>query len=130
MKKIDKLIEMRRQKAFSLSARLSGIKEIETPYPPDGFQHVFQMYTILVKDGQYTRDALMAYLSRKSIMTKVYFSPVHLTHFYKNVQKYDCILPVTEKISQQVLTLPLYPTITEAEIKYIADNIANFFKGK
>jgi perosamine synthetase len=130
MKKLDKLIEMRRQKVFSLSARLAGIKEIETPYPPEGFHHVFQMYTILVKSGQSSRDALMAYLAKKGIMTKLYFSPVHLTHFYKEVQKYTNILPVTEQLSRQVLTLPLYPNLTEAEIKYIADNISNFFKGK
>jgi perosamine synthetase len=130
LKKVDKLIGMRRQKAYRLSARLTGIKEIETPYPPEGFQHVFQMYTILVKSGQSGRDGLMAYLAQKGIMTKVYFSPVHLTHFYKEVQQYDCKLPVTELLARQVLTLPLYPGLTEAEIKYIADNISNFFKGK
>ncbi len=130
MKKLDKIIEMRRQKAESLSDRLSGIKEIITPHPPVGFFHVYQMYTIRVKGGAIERDALMTYLTGKGIMTKVYFPPVHITYFYKNQQQYDCRLPVTEQISGEVLTLPLFPTQTEDEIQYIADNIANFFKGK
>jgi perosamine synthetase len=130
MKKLDDVTEMRRQKAYRLTARLAGIKEIETPYPPEGFRHVFQMYSILVKSGQANRDALKAYLAEKGIMTKVYFPPVHLTHFYKNVQKYNCKLPVTEQVSRQVLTLPLYPGLTEADIKYITDSVSNFFRGK
>lgn len=130
MNKLDRIIEMRQQRAGSLSARLYDVKDIVTLHPPDGFFHVYQMYTIRVKGGVTERDALMTYLSGKGIMTKVYFSPVHLTHFYKNRQQYDCTLPVTEQISGEVLTLPLYPTQTEDEIQYIADNIINFFKGK
>jgi perosamine synthetase len=130
MKKLDKLIGMRRQKAAKLTAALSRVKEIETPHPPDGFSHVYQMYTIRVKSGPADRDALLAYLAGKSIMSKVYFSPVHLTHFYKDKLKYDCKLPVTEQLSREVLTLPMYPGLTEDEMELIADNIANFFKGK
>jgi dTDP-4-amino-4,6-dideoxygalactose transaminase len=84
------------------------------------------MYTLKVK-GEEKRDALSAYLAEKGIMTKVYFPPVHLTHFYKNKLGYTCKLPVTEKMSRQVLTLPMYPTLTEDEINYIADSIAAFF---
>lgn len=130
MKKLDKLIGMRRQKASKLSARLSRVKEIETPHPPDGFFHVYQMYTIRVKSGSADRDALLAYLAGKGIMSKVYFSPVHLTIFYRDKLKADCKLPVTEQLSREVLTLPLYPGLTEDETELIADNIANFFKGK
>jgi perosamine synthetase len=130
VKKLDRLIAMRQEKAAGLSARLSGIKEIEIPSPPDDFFHVFQMYTIRVKSGPSARDALLDYLAGKGIMSKVYFAPVHLTRFYKNKLKYDCRLPVTERLAGEVLTLPLYPGLTEDEIAFIAENIANFFKGK
>ena len=130
IKKVDKLIGMRRQNAETLSARLSQIREIEVPHPPDGFSHVYQIYTIRVKSGQSSRDALSAYLKGKGIMSKVYFSPVHLTIFYKDKLGYNCRLPVTEQLSRQVLTLPMYPGLTEEEIEIIADNVAGFFKGK
>ena len=127
LKKIDNVIKMRRRNAEMLSDKLSRIAGIEVPLPADNFFHVYQMYTIKVKDGRGKRDALAAYLAERGIMTKVYFPPVHFTHFYKNELRYDCELPVTERLSQQVLTLPMYPTLTEDEIDYIADSITTFF---
>jgi len=127
LEKVDKIIEMRRRNAERMSTRLSGIAEIEVPHSPDSFFHVYQMYVIRVKAGQEKRDALLTYLSQKGIMSKVYFHPVHLTRFYHNNLDYHWDLPVTEKISQQVLTLPMYPSLTENEIDYIADEIATFF---
>jgi perosamine synthetase len=127
LKKIDKIIEIRRKNAKKLSTRLSKIAEIEVPNPPEGYCHVYQMYTIRLKEGQEQRDALSTYLAQKGIMTKIYFSPVHLTHFYRNKLGYKCDLPITESLSKQVLTLPMYPTLTEDEMDYIADEIATFF---
>lgn len=125
--KADKIIKMRREIAERMSAGLSGIAEIEIPNTPDGFFHVYQMYVMRVKEGREKRDALSAYLSQKGIMTKVYFHPVHLTHFYKNNLGYNCDLPITEKASQQILALPMYPSLTEDDIYYITDEIATFF---
>ena len=85
------------------------------------------MYTIRVNGGKEKRDALSAYLARQGIMTKVYFHPVHKTHFYRNKLGYECDLPITESLSWQVLTLPIYPTLTEQEIDFIADQVATFF---
>lgn len=127
LRKIDRLIEMRRKNAELLSAKLSQIAEIEVPHPPDNFFHVYQMYTIKVKGGQEKRDALSAYLGQKGIMSKVYFPPVHLTQFYQNELGYDCRLPSTERISRQVLTLPMYPSLTKDEINYIVESIVAFF---
>jgi len=126
LKKVERIVEMRRRNAEMLSARLSQIAQVETPSSPDGFFHVYQMYTVKVKE-QEQRDALSAYLAERETMTKVYFLPVHLTHFYKNKLGYNYELPVTERLSQQVLTLPMYPTLTEDEINYIADEVAVFF---
>ncbi|MFC1927487.1 DegT/DnrJ/EryC1/StrS family aminotransferase [Chloroflexota bacterium] len=127
LRKIDKVIEMRKKNAQMLSARMSAIAEIEAPRPPDNFFHVYQMYTVRVNEGKEKRDALSAYLARQGIMTKVYFHPVHQTHFYKSKLGYTCDLPITESLSRQVLTLPMYPTLTEHEMDFIADQVATFF---
>lgn len=61
-------------------------------------------------------------------MAKVYFDQVHLTQFYKEKFGYrGGELPVTETFSQQVLTLSMYPALTEDEMDYIANMVANFF---
>jgi len=130
LRKIDKIIKMRRAIAKKLSEKLSPIPEIEVPISPEGFFHVYQMYTIRVKGGQVKRDALSAYLAQAGIMTKVYFPPVHFTNFYKDRLKYKCELPATENLSRQVLTLPMYPGLSEDEINYIADNISAFYRAR
>ena len=127
LEKIEGITEMRRSKAAMMSEKLSGITGIEAPYSSKGVFHVYQMYTVKVKGGRDKRDALSDYLANKGIMTRVYFPPAHLTHFYKNNLGYKCSLPVTIKVSEQVLTLPIYPGLTEDEIDYIADSIIAFF---
>jgi perosamine synthetase len=123
LEKIDKLIEMRRRNARYLNEELEQVKGITIPVPPENYYQVYQMYSIRVNPEK--RDEMIRYLARKGIMTKVYFSPVHLTHLYKNELKYTCRLPVTEEISKQILTLPMYPTLTKEEMKYIVEEIKN-----
>jgi perosamine synthetase len=123
LEKIDKLIEMRRRNARYFNEELEQVKGITIPAPPENYYQVYQMYSIRVKPEK--RDEMIRYLARKGIMTKVYFSPVHLTHLYKNELKYTCRLPVTEEISKQILTLPMYPTLTKEEMKYIMEEIKN-----
>ncbi len=100
------------------------------PSAPRGYFHVYQMFTIRIKTGTKIRDNMIKFLSKKGIMSKVYFYPVHLTKFYR--KKFRFVggeLPVTENLSKQVLTLPLYPTLTKKEIDYIIEQI-NIFLGK
>lgn len=125
--RIDNVIAMRRKNAELLSGKLADITEIEIPLPADTSHHVYQMYTIKVKAGQEQRDALSAYLAERGIMTRVYFPPIHFTHFYRNELGYDCELSATEEMSRQVLTLPMHPTLTAAETDEIAAGVEAFF---
>lgn len=128
IKKVDRIIEMRRRNAEYMSKILSEIEAVEIPEIPEDYFHVYQMYSIRVKKGRGARDRLKAYLAGKGIMTKVNFSPVHLTRFYREKFGYEQgELPVTEKISDQVLTLPMYPTLEKEEIDYICMHVKAFF---
>lgn len=124
--KADKIIEMRREKAHLMSQKLASIGGVAAPSPPDGFYHVYQMYTIRV--GNNLRDRLLKHLESRGIMTKVYFPPVHQTPYYQKELGYNVSLPVTEAVSGQVLTLPMYPNLSKEEIATIADEIARFFR--
>ena len=129
IKKIDGIIKMRRDRAEYITKKIPNFEGITLPIPPHDYFHVYQMYAIRINDN--LRDDLMKYLSERGIMTKVYFPPVHLTHFYRTKFGYsDGDLPITEEISNQVLSLPLYPTLTEKEVDYIIEEIDNFLGGK
>ncbi len=129
LKKLDKLIAMRRENAAYMSKRLSNISRVEPPNPPNGYFHVYQMYTIKVKDGKEARDGLRNYLAEKGVMTKVYFFPVHLTGFYRDRCGFrGGELPITEELSKQVLTLPMYASLTTDEMNFIVDNVKGFME--
>ena len=126
--KLDKIIKMRQENAQFLSSHLSSIEELEVPKPPSNYEHIFQMYTVRLKNNT-IRNSLHDYLTKKKIFSKVYFSPIHLTDFYKSKYGYDKnSLPLTEKISQEVLTLPLYPNMTNEEKTYLVESVKEFFE--
>lgn len=128
IEKANKIVEMRRNKAAYLTERLLQVEGILLPRPIRDFYHVYQMYSIRV-DGN-IRDSLIRYLSGKGISTKVYFPPVHLTDFYQKHLGYTFgQLPITEKLSNQFLSLPIFPTLTELEMDYIIEEINNYFGG-
>ena len=124
IRKIGKIIEMRRKNTKYMTKELSKIDEIITPTPPEGYFHVYQMYTIRLKEGERMRDDLMKYLAENGIATKVYFYPVHLTQFYKREFGYKGgELPISEEVAEQVLTLPMYPEMKKRDVEYVIDSI-------
>jgi perosamine synthetase len=128
MEKIDEIIRMRRENATYLTEGLSKIEGIETSKEPQDYFHVYQMYTIRLKGKGGIRDRLKEYLAQHGIMSRIYFDPIHLTQFYQREFGFrEGYLPLTEKIASEVLTLPMYPTLTREEMNYIAEQIEDFF---
>lgn len=129
MAKIEKIIKLRRKAADYYNKNLKKIKGVSLIQQEKNIKEVYQMYTIIIDGGLAKREALKRFLEDKGIACKVYFSPVHLTSFYKkelNSKQGD--LPVTEEMADKVLSLPIYPTITKSELKYITNQIKTFFK--
>ena len=124
-KKIENIINIRRSKAERYNKVLSEEKSIKIPLNSDDFYNVYQMYTIMLENMN-QRNLIQQKLKENSIMSKIYFEPVHLKSFYKN--KYDYkkgSLPITEDISNKVLTLPMHPLLDDIEIDQINNIIMN-----
>lgn len=129
LKKIDKLLNMRRKNADHYTSNLIDIEGIKPWIPPEDFYHVYWIYTVEVEYG--LRNDLMSYLAGEGIFSKLYYDLIHLTKFYREkfgLREGD--LPVTEGISNKLLSLPMYPTLTNDEINYITEKIDNFIKGE
>jgi len=125
--KLEKIIKMRQENAKYLSSRLSKFRDLKTPNPPPNYEHIYQMYTIRLSNKK-IRDDLHDFLLKKKIFSKIYFTPIHLTSFYMDKFKTKKgMLPITEKISDEVLTLPMYPNMTNEEKEYLVDSISEFF---
>ena len=128
LEKLDKIVKMRQEHANFLSERLSKHPQIQVPKASAEYTHIYQMYTIRLPN-KIIRDKLHSHLLADGIFSKVYFYPIHLTDFYKN--KFGTksgMLPVTEKIADQVLTLPIYPNMTAEEKNLLIGSIDMFFE--
>lgn len=123
--KFEKLIKLRRKNAAYISTRLSKY-DIQIPKEPPGYKHVYQLYSIRLENSK-IRNLLMKFLANKGIMSKIFFEPVHLTNFYKKLD-YGVKLPITEKIYDQILTLPMYPGLQSEEMNLICDSIGEFME--
>ena len=126
LSKLDKLISKRRKNAQYLSSKLNKHSKIILPFNYKNHKSVFQLFSIRVTDN--LRDNLMTFLTSKGIMSKIFFEPVHLSKFYSKNMNKKSSLPKTEKISQQVLTLPMYPSLTKDDINFISDSIDEFME--
>ena len=126
LQKIEKLIATRQRIAKSLTENLENSTFVTPPKQSSGTRHIYQMYTVELKEPE-KREALQQHLLKNRVMTKIYFSPIHLEPFYRNLYHLNKgALPVTEFISERVLTLPMHPKLTEEDVDYIVGSIENF----
>lgn len=126
LEKIDKLINLRRKHAHRISQKLRKIKSIVTPNESKDSKHVYQLYSILLPNSN-IRNNLMEFLTKKKIMSKVFFYPIHSTTYYSKIG-FNSLqnLPMTNLISKQILTLPMYPSLTKEELDYIVESVQEF----
>lgn len=107
---LDGWNERRRRNAAWFDAHLSGVT---TPLVREGVLHVYHQYTVLSDD----RAGLIERLQRSGIGHGVYYStPAHRTAPYA----VDVELPVSDRLAQQVLSLPVRPDLVEDELQAIA----------
>ncbi len=129
LNKVDEVIKLRREHAQYLNEKLAEIDDIIVPKEPSSdYYAVYQMYTIRVTAGRDKRNSLMHYLKEKGIASRIYFDPVHEYSFFKQNGYNNVNLPNTKRLSEEVVTLPLYPKMSADELEYIVKTIHEFFK--
>ncbi|MGQ9693028.1 MAG: DegT/DnrJ/EryC1/StrS family aminotransferase [Thermaceae bacterium] len=122
--KLERFNQARQSNARFLSERLKGVL---TPVVPEGRTHVFHQYTIRVPDGK--RDALRAHLASRGVGSEVYYPlPIHQQEVYRKLG-YAASLPETERAAAEVLSLPVHPGLTEADLETIVQAVNEFTGG-
>ncbi|MBI2869934.1 MAG: DegT/DnrJ/EryC1/StrS family aminotransferase [Chloroflexi bacterium] len=114
----------RQGNAEFLTRELRGLDGLVTPPVKPYATHVFHQYTVRVTEGfGLTRDGLRERLKANGIMTEVYYPvPIHQQSLYRDFG-YTDHLPVSEKASREVVSLPVHPSLTGEDLAYIARTI-------
>lgn len=113
----------RRRNLANLYIELLQHPEITLPTQPKDCEHVFHQFVI----RHPKRDALKEFLYQKGIHTSIHYPvPVHLQPAYENLGYLKTSLPNTEKIAGEILSLPIYPELTEEQVGFICKCIFEF----
>lgn len=127
LKYLDHWIKLRRDKAALYSQLLSQINGIEPPYVEEYNRPSFNYYTIRVRDARIGRNGLRKYLEAKGIQTMIYYPlSLHLQEVYKPLGYKQGDFLESELAQEQVLSLPMFPELSEGQIEMIVQCIADF----
>jgi dTDP-4-amino-4,6-dideoxygalactose transaminase len=118
--------EARRRLAAIYSELLGGLEEVETPKVASGREHVYHLYVIRTD----RRDELKKHLGAAGISTVLNYPkalPFYPAYAYLHHTPGD--FPVAFTNQGRILSLPIYPEISEAMLSFVAERIADFFAG-
>jgi perosamine synthetase len=125
LKRMENFNKKRIRNAELLTKGLSKFKWLKTPKVRPGFKHVFHQYTIKVDAS--IRDKLAAYLKENGVGCAVFYpKPLHLHPFFLNMGYKQGNFPVAERVSKQVLSLPVHPFVSDEDIKKIVEVVGGF----
>src|SRR5919201_2712400 len=117
----------RRREIAHIYDRLLAGTWIHLPQIPAGERHVFYVYCIRVPGGR--RDALRGFLADRGIGTQIHYPvPIHLQQSAEFLGYRKGDLPITERLADEVLSIPMYPELTDEHIDRVTTSIREFMK--
>jgi dTDP-4-amino-4,6-dideoxygalactose transaminase len=117
--------QARRDAASLYTSALNGIGDLVLPPVPAGSEPVWHVYVVWTGDP----EGLAAFLAERGIQTgRHYPEPAHLSAAYSWLGYGRGSFPVTERLCAGVLSLPIFPGISEEQVEKVASSIADYFE--
>jgi dTDP-4-amino-4,6-dideoxygalactose transaminase len=128
LKYLDQWAEGRRRNAarYDQLFRAAGLLDrVTLPLTKAGNFHVYNQYTVRVSK----RDELRAHLKEKGVGTEIYYPlPMHLQNCYQDLGYRKGAFPLSERAAEEVMSLPIYAELNDAQLTYVVEMVADFFK--
>ncbi len=132
LRHLDFWNQQRQKAANYYQELLQSINTFKLPQPLSGGDNVWNQYTIRIADTQFNslttaeiktrRDLVQEYLQQQNIISMIYYPiPLHLQPIYQNLGYQKGQLPLVEQAAREVLSLPMFPGISEAEQEQVVD---------
>jgi UDP-2-acetamido-2-deoxy-ribo-hexuluronate aminotransferase len=122
---LDEYAQKRNEVANYYDVALSKIPFIKTPFRQVNSTHVYHQYTIKLVGR--SRDEFKKFLESQGIPSMIYYPvPLHLQQAYRKKEFGQGAFPVTEKLSNTVISLPIHTEMTIEELEFISDTIKKF----
>jgi UDP-2-acetamido-2-deoxy-ribo-hexuluronate aminotransferase len=129
LRRLDEYSAARQAVANYYNSAFANNERIETPFVDPNSDHVYHQYTLKVPAE--LRDDLQQFLASKEIPAMIYYPvPLHLQQAYKSARCQKGDLPVTEELSEKVISLPVSTEMDEEQLAYIANSVNEFIQLK
>ena len=124
LRHLDDWTEARRRHARRYDELLKRLPVIVKPAEMHYAKHVFHLYVVRTPH----RDELQKHLETKGVATGLHYPvPLHLQKAFQDLGYRQGDFPVAEKVAKEILSLPMFPELTEQQISYVCDSIMEFF---
>jgi dTDP-4-amino-4,6-dideoxygalactose transaminase len=125
LKHLDRYIDARRGVADFYDKAFAGQEKIITPYRAPYCKHVFHQYTLILEGID--RNGLHAYLAAHNIPSMIYYPvPAHRQKMFESFGSSAANLPVTDWLTERVISLPMHTEMEEEQLDLIASTILNY----
>ena len=124
MKRLDEYVGKRHKLANYYDNELKDLP-LMTPYQSPNVYSSYHLYPILIKHISVSKQQKLVYnqLRKNNILANLHYIPVHRQPYYENLGFKKNDFPIAEKLHQQIISIPIYPSISEEHQKYVADTI-------
>ena len=119
LQKLDAMLAKKSRIVNNYKIALKDLLWLELPVEREWAKGAWWLFIVKVPE----RDRFIEHLAGRGITTGVHFMPMHLHPLYK---KYGARVPKTEKVWQKMVTLPLYPSMTNSEFEEVVDAVKTF----
>ena len=128
LKKLDKIKSRRREIVNYYNAQLSNIDELILPFEDENTDSNFHLYVLQIRENEkFDRYDLFKYLQSINYSPMVHYIPVHLLGYYRKRYGYKRgDFPISEQYYERAISIPLYPSLSDAEIEKVVKDITHF----
>jgi UDP-2-acetamido-2-deoxy-ribo-hexuluronate aminotransferase len=127
LKRLDQYSDARRKAAHFYSEHLKGLPGVTVPKIANYSTHVFHQYTLLIEKG---RDELQKFLIENGVSCAIYYPiPLHLQAAYQSYGYAEGNFPVSEELSDKVLSLPMHTELDEETLQRVVDTVVKGVNG-
>ena len=124
---LNEYIDARRKAADFYDEQFKNHPNVEIPFRAENNKHVFHQYTLILHDAN--RDALHQHLAEKGIPSMIYYPvPAHRQKMFEAFGGNEFQLPVTDWLTERVISLPIHTELDEIQQQFIVNEIIDFLK--
>ena len=128
LRELDHYIAARRSVADYYDHFFADIENVKTPVRGKESKHVFHQYTLTLEGVD--RDGLNAFLAERNVPSMVYYPvPAHRQKMFESFGSDTTELPVTDWLTERVISLPIHTEMEEEQLEFICRNVAEFISG-